>query len=156
MNVILELAENTDAAQVAEMSRRVIEYGLPWTWTAPRVARHIRHSESVVLVARAEGCLIGFAIMIFGNDRAHLNLLAVEPRYQGRGVGQALVRWLEESAAVAGTFVIHVEVRARNERARQFYSRLGYAEKGRACFYYGGIEDAIRVTRDLRVFRHHQ
>ncbi|MGQ0657117.1 MAG: GNAT family N-acetyltransferase [Chromatiales bacterium] len=150
-NIILELAKFTDAAQIAETSRRLIEHGLPWTWTAPRVARHIRYSESVVLAARAEGRLTGFAIMDFGQDRAHLNLLAVERSYQGRGIGRALVRWLEESAVIAGTFVIHVEVRAGNERARQFYRRLGYGEKARTRLYYSGIEDAICMARDLRV-----
>lgn len=149
----LELAKCSDAVRIADLSRRLIEHGLPWTWTAPRVARHIRHSESVVLAARAEGCLTGFAIMAFGEHSAHLNLLAVDPGHQGRGIGQALVRWLEESAVVAGTFIIRLEIRAGNDSARRFYRRLGYAEMGRAHLYYSGIEDAVRMTRDLRVFR---
>jgi ribosomal protein S18 acetylase RimI-like enzyme len=107
----------------------------------------------VVLAARADGCLIGFAIMGFGEHSAHLNLLAVDPNHQGRGIGQALVRWLEESAVVAGTFLIGLEIRARNDSARRFYRRLGYAEVGWAHRYYSGIEDAVRMTRDLRVFR---
>jgi hypothetical protein len=28
---------------------------------------------------------------------------------------------------------------------------MGYSESGRAAAYYQGLEDAIRMTRDLRV-----
>lgn len=140
-----------DSARIADLSRRLVEHDLPWLWTTSRVMRHLRHHECVVLVARIERQLAGFAIMQFGRDSAHLNLLAVEPDYQRRGIGQALVRWLEESAVVAGTFIIHLEVRAQNKRARQFYRRLGYVEQHRLPRYYSGIEDAIRFRRDLRV-----
>lgn len=151
--MIVELAKVADAAPIGDMSRRLIEHDLPWTWTAPRVARHIRHPDCVVLVARTQSQLTGFAVMHFGDDSAHLNLLAVEPHVQRRGIGQALMRWLEESAIVAGTFTINLEVRAQNARARQFYRRLGYMEQRRAHRYYSGIEDAIHLSRDLRVFR---
>jgi GNAT superfamily N-acetyltransferase len=75
------------------------------------------------------------------------------PRCQRRGIGQRLVRWLEESAVVAGTFSVSLEVRARNWPARRFYRQLGYADTGVARLYYGGCEDAIRMSRDLRVCR---
>ncbi|MEO8444553.1 MAG: GNAT family N-acetyltransferase, partial [Gammaproteobacteria bacterium] len=103
MPVTLELlpARLADAQAIAEMSRRLVEVGLPWTWTPARVARHLRHPDSLVLTARAVaggngvGPLAGFAIMHFGDDIAHLNLLAVGSRWQRRGLGRRLVDWLE-------------------------------------------------------------
>ncbi|MGH8598543.1 MAG: GNAT family N-acetyltransferase [Gammaproteobacteria bacterium] len=153
MEVRYDLARIRDAALIAELSRKTIEDGLPWLWTAQRVARQILHRESIVLVARVDSCLVGFAIMHFGRDQAHLNLLAVAPAHRRHGIGCGLVRWLEESANVAGTFTITLEVRAGNARARRFYRNLGYTECGRARDYYSGVEDAIRLTRDLRVMR---
>jgi ribosomal-protein-alanine N-acetyltransferase len=147
----LALARLEDASLIAAMSSRLIEAGLAPSWPAERVARHIRHAESVVLAARTGGRVIGFAIMQFGDTSAHLNLLAVEIAHQRRGLGRTLVRWLEESAVVAGTFVIELELRATNERARAFYATLGYRETGRVTGYYQSVEDAIRMARDLRV-----
>jgi ribosomal protein S18 acetylase RimI-like enzyme len=145
----LELARLADAPRIAEMSRRLIEAGLTPSWPAERVARHIRHAESLVLTARRPGQLLGFAIMQFGETSAHLNLLAVEEHCQRRGVGRALLDWLEATAVVAGTFVIQLELRATNSRARAFYESRGYREMGRVAGYYQQLEDAIQMQRDL-------
>jgi ribosomal-protein-alanine N-acetyltransferase len=87
--------------------------------------------------------------MEFGDDAAHLNLLAVEPGCRRRGIGRALVGWLEETARVAGTFVIRLEVRAGNRGALGFYRSLGYRETGWVAGYYQESEDAVRLERNL-------
>ena len=57
MPVTLEIApaRAADAQIIAEMSRRLVEIGLPWTWTPARVARHLQHPESLALPARPAG-----------------------------------------------------------------------------------------------------
>ncbi len=150
----LALARPLDAVPIALMSRRLVEAGLPsWAWTARRVGRLILEPEYAVLAARRGEELTAFAIMGFGEESAHLNLLAVEPRCRRLGLGTRLVRWLEESAVVAGTFEVSLEVRAGNLRARQFYRALGYSEAELLPGYYERIEDAIRMIRDLRTVR---
>jgi ribosomal protein S18 acetylase RimI-like enzyme len=154
---LLELARATDAPRLAAMSHSLIEGGLRPTWTASRIGWHIRNPDSVVLTAKAGAVsfgapvVVGFAIMRYGDDMAHLNLLAVDPVHRRRGVARQLIRWLEETAETAGTFVIGLELRATNESALQFYSKLGYRELDRVSGYYQGVEPAIRMSRDLRV-----
>src|SRR5687768_6669826 len=150
---VLDLARRTDAEQIAAMSRRHIEAGLQPSWPAHRVLWHIHHPDSVVLTAKAQSELLGFAIMHFADVTAHLNLLAVAPARRRHGVGRALLSWLEHSAITAGTFVIRLELRSTNFIARSFYETQGYQEIGRVPGYYQGIEDAIRMARDLRVGR---
>ena len=145
------LARLADARRIASLSRDHIEYDLPWSWTPARVAQHIQHRDSVVLIAHNRLGLAGFAIMVFADTTAHLSLLCVTPEHQRAGVGRELMLWLEESARVAGTFDIALEVRAGNRGARRFYHQLGYREVGRARGYYQGIETAVRMKRDLRV-----
>jgi ribosomal-protein-alanine N-acetyltransferase len=147
----LQLARIDAAGELAQMSRELIETGLAHAWTAVRIARHIEHPESIVLTARIERTCAGFAVMQFADDSAHLNLLAVRPQYQRRGIARQLVSWLHETAVTAGTFVIALELRATSAAAHALYSALGYRETGRAAAYYQGVEDAIRMTRDLRV-----
>ena len=148
-----ELALPRDAAPIASLSRRLIEAGLPPSWPADRVLCHIKRTDSVVLTARFHGQLAGFAIMQFGDDRAHLNLLAVDSAHQRRGLGRQLMHWLHDSALVAGTFLLGLELRATNSGAQRFYESLGYRPGGVMPGYYQGVEDAVRMTRDLHVGR---
>ncbi len=151
-----ELASPRDAAPIAALSRRLIEDGLPPAWTAERVLCHIKRTDSLVLTARPQGqeaAPAGFAIMQFGETQAHLNLLAVETGCQRRGLGRRLVQWLHESARVAGTWDLRLELRAGNLGARRFYESLGYLPGSLIRGYYQGIEDALRMRCDLRVDR---
>jgi ribosomal-protein-alanine N-acetyltransferase len=116
-----------------------------------RIERHIRHEDSVVAVARLRNQIAGFAIMQYGDTTAHLNLLAVEGTFRRLGIGRRLVRWLEQSAIVAGTFTVNLELRADNAVANRFYEALGYREVGRIRGYYQRVEDAIRMRRELAV-----
>ena len=145
----IEVARPPDAPDIACMSRDLIEYGLPWTWRAPRVLRHVCNADSSVITARCNGLLAGFAIMRFGIEEAHLDLLAVARSFQRRGTGAAMLGWLESSARVAGVSVVHLEVRETNQGGHAFYRRLGYRRVGRVPGYYCGREAALRYARDL-------
>ena len=149
----LEPARVSDAARLAAMSRAFIESGLAPAWGAQRISWYVRHPESIVLTARSDRSIAGFAIMRYADEAAHLNLLAVDPAQRRRGVARRLVTWLEETALTAGTFIIGLELRAQNEAGRAFYRALGYCEVGRVPGYYQGIEAAIRMERDVRVSR---
>jgi ribosomal-protein-alanine N-acetyltransferase len=146
----LELARYSDSALLAAMARELVESGLTPAWGASRIGWHVRHPDSVVLTARLGLALAGFAIMRYAEDTAHLNLLAVAPAHRRRGVGRRLLRWLEQTALTAGSFLIGLELRTGNEAARAFYRALGYRELGEIRGYYQGVEDAVRMERDVR------
>jgi ribosomal-protein-alanine N-acetyltransferase len=145
----LRLARPADAAPIAILSRDLIEYGLCWRWTPERVAASIRAPDVNVLVARIRGNIAGFAIMRYGDDDAHLDLLAVALPYRRAGVGRRLLQWLEECAVVAGIFNVALEVRKGNQGAQLFYGRLGYRPLVHLPGYYQGIEAALRMCRNL-------
>ncbi|MGH7793509.1 MAG: GNAT family N-acetyltransferase [Candidatus Binatia bacterium] len=148
-DLALRLARPADASTIANMSRLLIEDGLRWRWTAERVAASIRDPNVNVLVARTNSRMVGFAIMRYGDDSAHLDLLAVTPAYRRLGVARQLLEWLEKCALVAGIFSVALEVRADNEAAQLFYKHLGYRALVHLPGYYQGVEAAIRMGRDL-------
>jgi [ribosomal protein S18]-alanine N-acetyltransferase len=145
------LAKASDARHLAVLARDLIEAGLGWAYRPDRIAALIRDRENVTLVARGGATRpLGFAIMRFGDERAHLILLAVQAAHQRRGVGRKLIEWLVESALVAGMTSIHVELRASNTPAYAFYRSLGFVETIRVPGYYQGRETALRMLRMLR------
>ncbi len=145
----LRLARPAEATTIANLSRDLIEYGLRWRWTPMRVAASIRAPDINVLVACVQQNIAGFAIMRYGDDDAHLDLLAVAPPYRRLGVGRQLLEWLEKCAVVAGIFSVALEVRAGNEGAQLFYKRMGYRMLVDLPGYYQGVEAALRMGRDL-------
>jgi ribosomal protein S18 acetylase RimI-like enzyme len=146
---LLNLARASDAREIAEMSRDLIEQGLTWSWTPARVQHFISGSESSVVVARRERRIAAFAIMHFGDEVAHLNLLAVATVHRRQGLGMQLLNWLCTTAVVAGVFRINLELRTHNDAARAFYERYGFEQKGIIEGYYQGREAALRMTKRL-------
>src|SRR4030088_1331637 len=96
----VRLAEPRDAQAIGMMSRDFVEAGLGWKYDAARVLRAIRDSETLAVVAcedvksgsGARGAITGFALMEFGEERAHLVLLAVRPSHRRLGIGQRLLQ----------------------------------------------------------------
>jgi ribosomal-protein-alanine N-acetyltransferase len=149
--LILRLATRDDAPAIASLTRDRIEQGLGWSWTAPRVMRSTRDHETNVLVARQGAASLGFGIMKYHDDEAHLLLLAVRTECSRRGVGRAMMGWLEQVAMVAGVGQVVLEARASNGGARAFYARLGYREVQQVSGYYQGREACVRLAKDLRL-----
>jgi len=148
--ITLGLAHGNEATFIANMSRELIETGLPWHWRASRVRRAISDPDTVVLAARHRGVVVGFAIMHFRLEEAHLDLFAVSPEWQRQGVGQRLMDWLERTIRVAGIARVSLEVRLHNGAARRFYRRRGFRDAQFLPRYYVGLEPALRMVRTLR------
>jgi ribosomal protein S18 acetylase RimI-like enzyme len=159
--IAIRLADPRDAQAIAVMSRDFIESGLGWKYDAPRVLRAIRDRETLAVVAceggksARGGAVNGFAILEFGDERAHLVLLAVRPSHRRAGIGRRMLEWLLESARCAGIASIHLELRANNDAARRFYRAMGFYETVLVPGYYrsgeGRKEGALRMLRVLRV-----
>ena len=146
----IRLATAADADPIARMSREYIEYGLGWSWTPQRVQRAIRDPATNVAVVHEPDALLGFGIMSYGEQHAHLVLLGVVAARRQRGLGAALLAWLEKCALTAGLERIHLEARADNPGAVAFYEGQGYRPIGSVAGYYRGSVDAVRLEKRLR------
>lgn len=145
----IRLAGRDDAMLIARMSRDLIEHGLGWSWTPLRVRRSIDDPSTNVVLASDGTRPVGFGLMKYRDDEAHLLLLAVDPSCARRGVGGALLAWLEAAARAAGIGQVYLEARAINAGGRAFYRRLGYGEIQVVPGYYRGIEAGVRMAKDL-------
>lgn len=148
--ITLRFAKPSEASALALMSRDLVEAGLGWHYRTDRIRQLIDAADNIAIAACDGERLAGFAIMSFGDEHAHLVLLAVRATHQRRGIARRMTEWLLESAVTAGIASIKVELRADNAAAYALYRALGFAEMLRAPGYYRGREAAIFMMRMLR------
>ncbi|WP_324005303.1 GNAT family N-acetyltransferase [Aeromonas hydrophila] len=60
------------------------------------------------------------------DDALHVHLLIIFPRYQGRQLGSAVMARLHREAASEGRHRVTLSSFSANQRAIEFYRRLGY------------------------------
>lgn len=70
--------------------------------------------------------LIGSIMIGYEGHRGWVNYLAVHPRWQGRGLGRALMAEAESLLLAEACPKLSLLVRSDNEAVRAFYERLGY------------------------------
>lgn len=70
--------------------------------------------------------LIGSVMIGYEGHRGWVNYLAVHPRWQGRGLGRALMEQAQSLLLDEGCPKLSVLVRAENPAVRAFYDRLGF------------------------------
>ena len=104
----IDFAQHSDAAEISQLSRTEVEYGLGWHYTGPRITQLIHNNSKNVVVARIEKRLVGFGIMTYHKETANLDLLAVKKAYRRMKVATQLVKWLEKVALAAGIFNVFV------------------------------------------------
>jgi ribosomal protein S18 acetylase RimI-like enzyme len=112
-----------------------------------------------VLVAELDGRVVGYGKINHPTElpaSAHVwyvSGLAVDPQFEGRGVGRALTQALIELARERGGRRMTLRVFAPNERARRLYERLGFETEGilRGEFMVGDGEyvDDVFMALDL-------
>lgn len=90
--------------------------------------------------------LIGYTIVMPAMEEAHLLNLAVDSRWQGRGIGGRILQQLIDRSRQTTCEVIYLEVRPSNLAALALYDRFGFRQLGLRRDYYPaftGREDAL-------------
>lgn len=124
----------------------------PFPWTAGNFGDSLKAGYDAWVFESARE-LIGYAVIMWIPDEAHLLNLSVAAPLQGRGYGRAMLRWLCTDAAARGARAMMLEVRPSNEKARALYASTGFAQIGVRKRYYPGEgdsrEDALVLRRML-------
>lgn len=82
--------------------------------------------RELFLVAILGSQLVGTAMAGFDGHRGWVYYVAVSPEHRRKGIGRALMSWVEGDLAKMGCPKLNLQVRASNPNAVSFYKRLGY------------------------------
>nr|ABP46382.1 GCN5-related N-acetyltransferase [Mycolicibacterium gilvum PYR-GCK] len=119
--------------------------------TRERFADYLADPRRGVLVAVADGRIMGYAMTIDGvsddpdvssavtvRPAVELSKLYVVPESHGAGVSSALMDAVVERARTREAASVWLGVNQRNERAQRFYAKHGFAVAGTKTFRLGG------------------
>jgi len=96
---------------------------------APMVADFTASIEAGTLsVIELDGRVCGFVVFYGCNDYLHLENVAVDPRFQGLGLGRQLIDYVEQQARSGGYDSIQLYTNAKMTENLRLYPRLGYEE----------------------------
>ncbi|MFP5348922.1 MAG: GNAT family N-acetyltransferase [Gammaproteobacteria bacterium] len=113
--------------------------------------RFIRGDRADVWVYENRNTLLGNAVVLYrrGAHVARLYSLVVAPRARGRGIGSALLDWVERHAIRRRCAELRLEVRAGDQAVIALYRKRGYVDRGIAADYYEDGRSARRMYRPL-------
>lgn len=105
----------------------------PWNDPHKDIARKLLEQPELFLVVVASGAdagaaqrLVGTVMAGYDGHRGWVYYLAVDPAWQGRGVGRRLMQRVEADLLALGCPKINLMVRADNNAVLDFYARLGF------------------------------
>ena len=138
-----------DSARCARIEALLFEGDSPWPAEAFRSEILAPHNH--YFAVRDGETLIGYAgISVLGLDgdlECEIHTIAVDPEFQGRGHGRALLATLLEIAD-SRKAPVFLEVRTDNETAINLYRRNGFDEIGvRRGYYQPSGADAYTMRR---------
>jgi ribosomal protein S18 acetylase RimI-like enzyme len=99
----------------------------PWNDPGKDIGRKLRVNPEWFLVGEIDGQVVAGVMAGYEGHRGWINYLAVDPAFQRRGLGRALMAEAERLLRTAGCPKINLQVRAGNEAAVAFYRELGFA-----------------------------
>ena len=131
----IRLAVDSDAPVLATLLAH-LGYPADSAEVPARLAR-LRSAGDEAVVAESEGFVVGLAtahsrvVLHAAHPVAQLTALVVPPDARGRGIGRALVAWVEQWARDRGATRLVVTTALHRAEAPPFYERLGFDHTGR-------------------------
>ncbi|MCQ9616916.1 ribosomal protein S18-alanine N-acetyltransferase [Paenalcaligenes niemegkensis] len=149
MEIVIRDMKAADIVTVAAIEAKV-QPEQPWSEAN---FRDSYMSCYTMLVAEVNQQIVGYVVVLIAPDLGELLLIGVEPGYQSKGVGKALLNAIEHVLLSKGLDALMLEVRDSNLQARRFYETQGFISVGLRKNYYqcgeSQREDALLLQKTL-------
>jgi ribosomal protein S18 acetylase RimI-like enzyme len=174
LTVHVTCAAPADLPDVANVAARTFPLACPPSATAENVsafiaeqlseerfADYLANPDRVVLLARDDGRVVGYAMLIRGvpddddvrravtrHPAVELSKMYVLPEAHGAGVSAALMAAALDHAGKLDAACVWLGVNQQNERAQRFYAKHGFTVNGTKTFRLGAAveNDYVMVS----------
>ena len=133
-NFILRSAVDNDAAAITACVHHAFDHYVERIGRKPgpmlmKYDKEIR--EHLVFVVEESGQIVGSLVLCIKEEGFLLDVIAVEPLWQGRGVGRMLLEFAEVEAQRQGYQSIYLYTHEKMTENQLLYSKIGYVEYDR-------------------------
>ncbi|RAL22031.1 ribosomal protein S18-alanine N-acetyltransferase [Thermoflavimicrobium daqui] len=133
--------EVSDLSSILDVE--VNSFSAPW----PKQAFYnelVRNQFAHYTVVTINDKVIGYCGLWIILDEAHITNIAIHPNYRGKGLGEATLMYVMETAKMLGANKMTLEVRVSNHIAQSLYKKMGFVPSGiRPKYYSDNQEDAL-------------
>ena len=116
----------SDEPEVAALWREVFPGNPAWNEPESDIRRKLKIQRELFLVAMIDITLVGTAMAGYDGHRGWVYYVAVKPEFRRQGIGEALMKQIEQGLKKIGCHKLNLQVRAENDEVVAFYKKLGY------------------------------
>jgi len=150
--LIFRKFEWSDLDAIAALEKRSFEVG---PYSSEEIVDMFANPLAFNYVATDGERIAGYVVAIpIDNSSADVESIAVDPLYQGSGIGSKLLAYIEEEMRARGFSVSILEVREKNHEGLRFYQKNGYRVIEKINNYYSEYfresRHALRMTKILK------
>lgn len=143
--VILPMTQE-DIDEITEMEKECFSVA----WSRDSFEDVLKYPFLGGFCARIEGELAGYGIYHCLFEDSEVLDIAVGPKFRRMGIGQKLLRLMEETVRFRGAERLMLEVRKSNTGAQALYFGVGFDITGiRRNYYKNPTEDAVLMEKKL-------
>lgn len=122
-------------------------------WTASILKSELENNNSRYIVATENAEIVGFAGIIVLPDDTEITNIVTKKTKRKKGIGKLLLDKLINMTIEEKREMISLEVNEKNIVAIELYKKFGFESVGRRKKYYNGIDDAIIMTKKLKIYK---
>jgi len=143
MIALIRPASFDDISSIVEIENKTNQ--MPWTKAQFFSSMEVGHYS---VVMHKDSDILGFAIYPPIIPESHLLNIAIDPAYQGKGLGDKLLQQIILQNRTIGVKTISLEVRVSNLPAINLYEKRGFLKDAIRPDYYSGSpkEDALLMS----------
>lgn len=127
---------------------------MPVPWSRQSFWEEASHTDAYYLIARdvdRDNLIVAYAGCWVLANEGHITNVAVDPDYQGKGLGRKLMNELTSRVKALGVDSMTLEVRPSNTVAINLYTSLGFRSVGQRPKYYTNPVEAAEIMWNTKL-----
>ncbi len=94
--------------------------------TKEQIQRSLEFSQDLFLVGLVDKQVVAVVLGAYDGRRGYVHHLSVDPKFQRRGFGRAMMEELHKKFKIKDVKKVHLFIEVDNEGVKEFYLKMGW------------------------------